>query len=252
MYIIKKVIGAMANPLTIALLFVGIAALLRFRGHMRAASRLLIVAALIAYLGSIRPVADLLLAPLENRYPPLQDEEIPEDVRNVVVLGSGYYPREGLPVTAALDAAGLARIVEGVRLIRRLDSARLIVFGGAPQGRPPTAEGYARMARELGVSEATLMVLDEPLDTGEEAQAVFDVIGDEALILVTSASHMPRAMQLMHRAGALPIPAPTGHRVLGSGYHSYRFFIPGSYNLRKTERAMHEYLGLLALSVGID
>jgi hypothetical protein len=63
---------------------------------------------------------------------------------------------------------------------------------------------------------------------------------------------MPRAMQLMHRAGALPIPAPTGHRVLGSGYHSYRFFIPGSYNLRKTERAMHEYLGLLALTMEID
>lgn len=252
MYIIKQLVGSLASPITIALLVAGIAALLRYRGHIRAASRLLITAALIAYLGSIRPVADILLAPLENRYPPLQDTELPAHVRNVVVLGSGYYPRAGLPVSAALDHAGLARIVEGVRLVRLLNSTRLIVSGGALEGRPPVAEGYARLARELGVSETTLVALDEPLNTGEEAQTVFDIIGDEPLILVTSASHMPRAMKLMLRAGARPIPAPTGHHVLGSGYRGFRSFIPGSYSLRKTERALHEYLGLLALTMGID
>jgi len=252
MYILKQFVSSMANPLTIALLVAAIGASLRYLGRIQVASRLLIAAALIAYLGSIRPVADVLLAPLENRYPPLQVADVPGNVRHVVVLGSGYYPREGLPVSAALDAAGLARIVEGIRLIRLLDSSQLIVFGGAPEGRPPTAEGYAQLARELGVSESSLVILDEPLNTGEEAQALVDAIGDEPFILVTSASHMPRAMQLMRRSGARPIPAPTGHLVLGSWYHSYRFFIPGSYSVRKTERALHEYLGLLALAVGID
>ena len=252
MYFLKQLVGALANPLSIALLIAGVAAICCARGRSRVASWLLFSAAGIGYLGAIVPVGDALLGPLERWHSPLREERLLPGVRHVVVLGSGYAPRDELPVTSALDETGLVRIVEGVRLIKRLGSVRLVVSGGAPPGRASPAVGYAELARALGVSDASLIVLDESLDTGAEARAVVEAIGKEPFLLVTSAYHMPRAMKLMQRAGARPIPAPTGHRVIRSPDRDWRGLLPTSLGLRKTERALHEYLGLVALAVGVD
>ena len=196
-------------------------------------------------------MGDALLGPLEREYPPLQDGSLPA-VGYVVVLGSGYEPRDGIPVTAALDEDGLVRIVEGVRLMRRLGAVKLVVSGGAPPGRTPPAFGYAKLARGLGVDDASLVVLSGSLDTSAEARSVAALLGAAPFILVTSAYHMPRAMRLMERAGAHPFPAPTGQLVNESANGGWSSLLPTSGGLGKTERALHEYLGLAALAVGVD
>jgi uncharacterized SAM-binding protein YcdF (DUF218 family) len=252
MYFIKQFVGALASPLTIALLIAGAAAICRVRGRSRIATWLLVSAAAIGYLGSIGPVGDALLGPLERRYSPLPEEQLLSGVRHVVVLDGGYSLRDDLPVTSALSGASLVRIIEGIRLFKRLDSGHLVVSGGAPRGRAPSAAWYAELVRELGVSDASLIVLGQSLDTGGEARAVVAAIGEEPFLLVTSASHMPRAMKLMQRAGARPIPAPTGYHVVRSAGGSWRDFLPNSGGLGKTESAMHEYLGLMALAAGVD
>ena len=213
---------------------------------------MLFSAAGIGYLGAIVPVGDALLGPLERWHSPLREDQLSPGVRHVVVLDGGYSPRDDLPVTSALSGASLVRIVEGIRLFKRLDSVHLVVSGGAPRGRAPSAAWYAELARELGVSDSSLIVLGQSLDTGGEARAVVAAIGEEPFLLVTSANHMPRAMKLMQRAGARPIPAPTGYHVVRSSYRGWRSFLPNSGGLSKTEDAMHEYLGLMALAAGID
>ena len=252
MYFIKQLVGELANPLTIALLIAGAAAICRVRRRTRIASWLLFSAAAIAYLGSIGPVGDALLGSLERRYSPLQEEQLLSGVKHVVVLDGGYSPRDELPVTSALSGASLVRIVEGIRLAKRFDSVQLIVSGGAPPGRAPSAARYAELARDLGVGDASMIVLGQSLDTGGEARAVVEAIGEEPFLLVTSAYHMPRAMKLMQRAGAHPIPAPTGYHVIRSSAGGWHFLLPNSDGLGKTERAIHEYLGLIALAAGVD
>ena len=202
------------------------------------------------YLGATGGVGDSLLGPLERQYPALQDGLLPK-VGYVVVLGSRYVPRDGIPVTAALDADGLARIAEGVRLARHLGAVRLVVSGGAAAGEAPPALGYAKFAREFGVDDVSLVVLNESRDTHEEARSVAALIGAAPFILVTSAYHMPRAMRLMEGAGAHAIPAPTGQRVDRS-YRGWGDLIPTASGLSKTEHALHEYLGLVALTAGLD
>jgi uncharacterized SAM-binding protein YcdF (DUF218 family) len=188
---------------------------------------------------------------LERKYPTLNDTEA-VGVRDIVVLGSSYEPQEHIPPTGALDADGLARIVEGVRLMRSRPDSRLLVSGGAPSGFAPSALGYARLALQLGIPRPALIVLDRALDTDEEARAVAAVLGRTPFILVTSAYHMPRAMRLMRRAGAEPVPAPTAQRLRASrGTRRFGLF-PGWRGLRNTEAALHEYLGLAAIGVGIE
>jgi uncharacterized SAM-binding protein YcdF (DUF218 family) len=205
---------------------------------------------MVVYLGATGLVGDALLGPLERHYPALEDGSLPK-VGFIVVLGSGYHPHDAIPITGALDEDGLARIAEGVRLARRLGAVRLVVSGGARSGEVPPALGYAEFAREFGVDDGSIVVLDGPIDTHAEARSVATLIGAAPFILVTSAYHMPRAMRLMERAGAHAIPAPTGQR-LDRPYPVWRDLVPTATGLSKTEHAMHEYLGLATLALDID
>jgi uncharacterized SAM-binding protein YcdF (DUF218 family) len=250
-HFIKQLIGSAASPLVLATLLALVSLGCRAARRVRIARVAAIAAAVTGYLGCLIPVGAALLRPLERVYPPLR-EDVPVPASGyVVVLGSGYAPEAGLPVTAALDDDGLARIVEGVRLARLLPGARLVVSGGGIDGHVP-ARGYARMAEELGVSASSMTVLDRALDTRGEARDVAALLGSEPFLLVTSASHMPRAMRLMQRAGAHPIPAPTEQRGLRHHGGGLRMLLPTSEGLGMSERALHEYLGLAAIRLGLD
>ena len=108
------------------------------------------------------------------------------------------------------------------------------------------------MAVELGIQPSALVIMDHALNTAEEARDVAALLGHTPFILVTSAYHMPRAMQLMLRAGARPVPAATGH-LLRLQRAAYRFgVIPGASGLHKTETALHEYWGLAATALRIE
>ena len=241
---IKELVGMAATPLVCGLLIAFAGAVVRLFGCRRTAAALWLAAASLVYLAAIDPVADALLAPLENRYPLLTDVQNLRPVDYIVVLGSTYAPHDGIPITAALEGDGLARIAEGVRLMRQVHGARLVVSGGASQDRTGSAIGYAKFAVDLGVDVGAIVKLNQSLDTAEEASSVAALVGKGPFILVTSAYHMPRAVDLMQLAGAHPIPAPTGQLARRQIEFEVRGWIPRSSSLRKTERALHEYMGM--------
>jgi uncharacterized SAM-binding protein YcdF (DUF218 family) len=248
---LRLVAAVLNSPLLLALIL-GWVGLLLLRGRRRRMGVwFLATGAALAYLASTSLVGNALIAPLESQYPVLEADQAVV-VHDIVVLGSGYEPHDHIPVTGALDADGLARIVEGVRLSRERADMRLLVSGGALPGFIPSALGYARLATDLGVDPAAIVVMDRAVDTEQEAREVAALLGQTPFVLVTSAYHMPRAMRLMRRAGARPIPAPTG-QILRAQHAAERFgLFPGSRGLRKTEIALHEYLGLAAILLGVD
>jgi uncharacterized SAM-binding protein YcdF (DUF218 family) len=243
-YFIKHIVAVSATPLASGLAIAAAGAIVRAFGWRRAAAALWIGAASLVYLSAIAPVSNALLAPLEERFPPLSDNQNLPPVRFIVVLGSGFDQRDDIPVTAALPADALARITEGVRLMRLVHGAHLVVSGGAPDGQTASAVGYAKFATELGVDPGAIVKLDKSLDTAEEAGSVVALLGASPFILVTSAYHMPRAMRLMQLAGAHPIAAPTGQLAPLHATFSAGGWIPATASLRKTECALHEYIGL--------
>jgi len=242
----RAVAGFAAMPLVLTLLLAAAGLALRHRGRW-----LLLCAAMLAYLAAIPAVGDGLLGSLEHRYPPLDARQPLPAADFVVVLGSGFSPHDGVPITAALDQDGLVRVVEGVRLARHPQIRKLILSGGAPAGQPAPARGYAELARDLGMEESRLISVATPQDTAAEAREIARLLGEQPFILVTSAYHMPRAMRLMARAGAHAIAAPTGQLTGGAQSNSWRQWLPDSGGLAKCERALHEYLGLAALELGL-
>lgn len=247
-HFLKQLVGALATPLMCGFLIAFAGAIVRLCGWRRISAALWIGAASLVYLSATAPVADALLGPLEHRFSGIDDVRNLPPVRYIVVLGSGYAPRDGIPITAALREDSLARIAEGVRLMRKVHGASLVVSGGASGHETATAIGYAQFAVDFGVDSDSIVKLDKSLDTADEAGSIVAVVGKSPFILVTSAYHMPRAVRLMQLAGMQPIPAPTAQRTTGQVDFGARGWLPSSESLRKTERALHEYLGLMIVN----
>ncbi|MCC3751618.1 MAG: YdcF family protein [Halorhodospira halophila] len=255
MFVISKLAGAVLMPLSLLVLAGIVGLVLLFTRYGRWGRGVLIVTVAALYLASWEPTASRLLAPLEQRYPALLDpagiaegEEAP--VTDIVVLGHGHRLDPQLPVTAQANADGVTRVLEGVRLQRHFPQSTLWLTGGAVRGDTPNSAVLHRLMGEVGLDAGAVERLAEPRNTAEEARAMAERLGDEAgsIILVTEASHMPRAMGLFRGQGLKPIPAPTRHRVRerepGAEAHPGHGLRPSVHALHMTERAFHEYLGI--------
>lgn len=244
MFVLKKLVGAFFMPLSviILLLLIGLVALW-FTRRERLGKILVTAATLLLMASSCGLVADAVLRPFESQYATLEDLSEHEEVRWVIVLGAGHVTNPALPVTSQVAEAGLVRLAEGIRIYRELPGAKLVLSGENIGDPRSVAEAMADVARVLGVPDEDMVLLKDPRDTAEEARAAQALISGQAIIVVTEASHMPRAMYLFEQAGMKAIAAPTGHRVMGDGPGA--LLPPRALHLRKTERMVHELLGNL-------
>lgn len=230
-------------PVSLVALLGLVGAFLAWRGRGRAGALVMVGAvALLLALGS-RPVSGWLVAPLERAYPPITDPRQLAGIEYVMVLGAGHDPEPGLPVTAQLPATATARLVEGIRLQRALPGSRLVLSGG---GEPaPSAVTSGAVARALGVAAEDLVLLPGTVNTRDEAVRAAAELDGRRLVLVTSASHMPRAMALFRGVGLDPVAAPTRYRApREADPWRARYLRPQAQGLHTSERAFYEYLGL--------
>lgn len=215
MYDLIKTLAAhllMPLPITLALLVLGLVLLvLRIK---KAGLGLLVLAMLTLYLASTAPVAHRLLLPLEARYPPVLLLNEQTSISAVVVLGGGWRAHAPWSAVSKLNEGSALRLMEGIRLWRQQPDLPLVVTGAGRDEAIPIAVGYAEAAISLGVPTNRLLVLEWPTDTGQEAKAVRAALGNGAIVvLVTSASHLPRAMRHFQQVGLVPIAAPTHYLV---------------------------------------
>ncbi|PMR76987.1 ElyC/SanA/YdcF family protein [Billgrantia endophytica] len=252
MYDLLKALAAqLLMPLPVALGLLALGLLAAWRGRRRLGLGAVVAALAVLWLSSWAPLADRLLAPLEARYPAMPDLPEGEDVAGIVVLGGGWAGEMPWTSTGRLGESSAMRLMEGVRLWHQQPSLPLVVTGASRRpDAPPVAQGYAQAARELGVAEDRLRVLDTPTDTGLEARSVREALGEGArVVLVTSASHMPRAMHHFQRAGLMPVAAPTHFLAMRQERESLGYWVPSATHLHKTERVIHELLGQLAATL---
>ncbi len=191
-------------------------------------------------------VTDMLVKPLEQEYKPIKEFGALKDVKWIVVLGGGSGVDPTLPLSTYLSGACLSRLSEGVYLHDRLPEAKLIFTGRSGfEGFTPVAEVMGDMAREWGVGPEDIVLETKATDTKDHPVYVKEIVGRDRFILVTSASHMPRAMGLFRRQGMEPVPAPTYYMVKKrEGGLRPGIFFPSAGSLEKAQRAIHEYLGL--------
>jgi len=240
---VKKFLTPFLMPLL--LVVYGLAAgvgLLWFSRRQRLGKMLVSAGLLLLLALSCEAVSNSLLRNLEDNYPILSHPD--RSIKWVAVLGGGHNLDPALPLFDSATPKSMVRVFEGVRLYREISNGRLILCGGGFDG-DTDAEAMARVARALGVPEEHLVLESESLDTAQQALALKKLVGTEPFALVTSASHMSRAMALCERQGLHPIAAPTEHRARQNAILRDGMWVPSVEGLKKMTTVFYEYIGLV-------
>ena len=242
MFFMKKIVSRFFFPLPLSLEFlVAGLFLLWFTRRQRAGKALVTCGTLLLLAVSNVFTSNALLRPLEHQYSPLRVEHEgagTPPAAFIAVLGGWADHDPDVSITSLISPDQMVRLIEGMRLHHELPHTKLILSGNAD-----SAVGMARVAEALGVDPQDIVKLPEPRDTEEESRQIAPIVGSKGLILVTSASHMPRAMALFRKRGLQPIAAPTDYLAPVHRLESDDFF-PDGYKLFKSQIAVYEYLGL--------
>ncbi len=270
MFALKKILGHLLMPLPLALAILGLALWAAARRRPGTARALLLLGWLLLAVCGNRGFSTALTLSLENHYSPapaaplrapppdepaaFAPEDWPEGLRAagfVAVLGGGHGDADTLPAGQRLSPSARARLIEGIRLARALPEAWLVLSGPPDHGgsdpneeTPSHARILADAAGELGFPRSRIVEIDTARDTAEEISALRRLAGDETVALVTSAWHLPRAMDLARHEKLAAFPCP-------ADYLAGRDRTPGatawldwdSESLTNSTRAWREYLG---------
>lgn len=252
MYLIKKVLGRFLFPVSLSLevLLIGLL-LLWFTRKQKTGKTVVTFAGVMLFCFGSAFFSNLLLLPLESRYPPL---DITPQARAaaglgaakfIVVLAGGFSDGGNRPVILRLNEASITRLVEGVRVSKELKCCKLVLSGGKGMGAViSSAEAMAQVAQSLGVGREDMILEAESHDTADQARLVKPIVRDAPCILVTEASHMPRAMGLFRKQGTHPIADPVDFHSSQSRVLTLNDFYPSAEVFYGSERAVYEYLGL--------
>ena len=223
---------------------------------------------------------------VECKYPsfdptPEQSEMLQGSV--IVVLGQGMTKDSERPLYYRNNATFERRLFEGVRIAKLIPNSHILV-SMAGDAETSTKQAFLNWYMEqLHFPIARVSMITTARDTREEAQLTIDAIQKKSflqetdpeilteingdftsamqsatlfssvitnvmprLVIVTSASHIPRAVRIFQKAGVDAIPASCDYTNIENGQRLRYFlqFISGK-NFEMTERAAHEWLGSL-------
>lgn len=247
MFVFKKIAAQFLFPCTFMMILFGVGIYWIWRYRESSTGRKILTAGFALFiLLSYFPLPLLMLRSVENDYPPLKitDPRL-ASAKYIVVLSGGGSADNSLPPASRLAGNTLVRLVEGVRLFKQTTDCRLLLSGSSVMGANPVAEIMADVAEGLGVDRAHMIVESKSRDTKDQARIIVPIIGAEECVLVTSASHMTRAVKMFKKQGVRPIPAPVGHRIRKGRGISPSAFFPSASNLNKARIAIYEYAGIV-------
>ena len=223
-FILKKLISTFIMPLSIGLILGMIGLYFLYKSSFKKAKIFLTISLFWIFIIGYSPFSNQLLHPLESQYQTLQT--IPKDIKYILLLGGDMKNRGW----------------EALRLYHLIPNCKIITSGYEGRGKIPEAIKIAKILELSGIPKKDIIINSKPKDTREEALIIKDILGDKKFILITSASHMPRSIAIFNKVGLYPIPAPTAYWIKDT---DRALSFTDGYSIYKTERAWHEYVGLL-------
>lgn len=256
-FILSKLLPLGLYPLGLALLLQLLALLARRRRWSPWLSALAIA---LLWIPSTALVSRQLIWGLEERSAAFTPTPLPA-ADAIVVLGGGLRPalppRRGVEVNEGGD-----RLLTGLALQRQGKAPLLVFTGGkvalsAADPAASEARSAANLAAQLGLPAGRMLLLEQPRNTAEEARAVAGLAAARSwhsVLLVTSATHLPRAVATFRRLAPTLTLIPVAcdfqlpaRNQLGSPTPAslLQDLLPDAEDLHLSTVALKEHLGLL-------
>ncbi len=252
-FVLAKVLWFLLQPSSLMVGAILTGAALAATKWCRLGRRLLWGGAIALLICGLTPLGDVLIQPLESRFPRAEIERpasgAGRPVTGIIVLGGGADGHAAdSPQLAALNESA-ERYTEAVALARRLPDAKVVFTGGSGAfiaAGKPEAEIAGRLFEALGVPKERITLESRSRDTYENALFTARILSPkpgERWLLVTSAWHMPRAMGCFRRAGFAVEAWPVDYRTAGR-FEPLRFHSSIPEGLRRIDFIVREYIGL--------
>jgi len=251
-----RLLADIVSPVGIMVALLAAGIVLHFTRHRsRLGHRLLISGAVLYLVFLFVPLSEILILGLERQYPPMLVPPVSPKMDRVVVLSGYGEENPAFPVTSNVTEETVYCMVEGIRLYRLLPGAKLIFSGGVMRKGDKSVAGImADFVDQMGVPRQDIVLEGNSLSTYENMVEVKKLVGASPFILVTTASHMRRAVGVARKLQMNPFPAParirtsqnypSGTRTVDYVGTFIRHFGHPSYErLPALQRAYHEYLG---------
>jgi uncharacterized SAM-binding protein YcdF (DUF218 family) len=218
-------------------------------GWRRLALLVLVLGVAHTVILAFHPVGDVLMGYLERRSRAAAALAPPCCYDAIVVLGGGIAPAHPPEVPEPNLNEGADRIWQAARLWKRGVAPRIIVSGGsflAQHGGPPITEADAMRVflMDLGVPAEAIVNEGQALNTIENIRNVRAIVGQGRVALVTSAYHMPRALQLAARAGLDVGAFPTDYQAVQVTRLPWDEWLPSQDGLQMSTTALREIFAL--------
>ncbi len=247
-FVLSKTLGIILLPTNLLVLLGILGVLLLATRFALLGRKLLIASMLLLAICGFLPVGNLLLYPLESRFPRWDAERGAPD--GIIVLGGPIDADLSVAHDTPVISGAPDRIVAAAELARKYPKARVVFTGGSPNlisNDAREADFAAEIFEALGIDRTRLIVERRSRNTYENAvfsKTLAAPKPGERWLLVTSAFHMPRAVGLFRKAGFAVEPYPVDWRV-GEGADVFALS-QAAIGLARTDTAIREWLGLLA------
>jgi uncharacterized SAM-binding protein YcdF (DUF218 family) len=242
---LDKLLALAAYPLGLSILLLLLALALSLVGRRFASIFFVAGALLILWISSTPLASRLLLSSLEEMNSPKNVSSA--DV--AILLGGmmrGQNQQNNPDLTDAAD-----RAVEAFRLYRNGRVKHILITGGNlpwSQDSVPEAQRIAALLREWGIPDQAIITENKSRNTWENAansKLIWNKHGFKSGLLVTSATHMPRALAVFRRAGINVAPAATDFRAQPYLEGGILALLPDAQALDNSTVAIKEWIGLL-------
>lgn len=244
---LEDIVGLLINPLIYVL--AGLILLLVIRKHR---SKLILLLTLYFYLVSVTYSSHFF-----SRLWRVNDSFMSDVRYDAVVVLAGvsdvhwlisckdlfYIPDNVFAVGETSD-----RIFAGIYFVKSGHAKRLLI-GEWHYDAYDEAKGVRKLAVEMGLNENQMIFYGRTKTTADEINGVRDYVRAHALkkiLLVTSESHMRRALEICKRGGLNPDVFSVNKE---PDQITWEAFIPDAKGIRKTERCMYELIGYAAFFV---
>jgi len=246
LFVLKKIILSLVLPPSSLVLFAATGVIVsRYRPRF---GKFLIGMSLFGLLVLSTPwVAGSLIQSLQ-KFPPISDEQLAK-CQAIVVLAGGVYRDAREYGGDTIGNVSLERLRYALYL-SKLSGVPVLATGGAPEGGIAEAVTM-RISAETDFGQKIRWIEDQSLDTSSSARLsalLLKEVDVRKIALVSHAWHLPRATANFETFGMVVVPAPMGFSVSTTEHWS---FLPSASALSVSSRALHEWLGIMASSLGL-
>jgi uncharacterized SAM-binding protein YcdF (DUF218 family) len=204
-FILSKTAALLALPSNLLVLLGLIGLGLMATRFKRSGRALAIVSLLLLLIAGYSPLGTLMIHKLESRFPPWDASRGAPD--GIIVLGGSISAALSRDYGQVMVMGDAGRVTALAKLARDYPQARIVYSGGDASlsgNKLPEAEFVGPLLDAFGIPRERVLLENRSRNTAENAaytKALVQPKPGERWLLVTSASHMPRAIGCFRHTG---------------------------------------------------